>query len=601
MSRREVKPTATGSQATKPSPMQAKPALQTADVAAASPNFWKSLIECRAAGYLAWLFILVPMAMGFLFVYIYGTNICWEDQISSVGPLFAKWYDGSLGFADFWRQNNEHRHFVPTLAMFGLGVLTKWNTLAEMYLIQCTFAAALGINIYAYFRQHGWQRSQWTAVPIAFLVFSLRQNQNMLEGYQFGFVSTAVEAMAAFLCLHLMQDGERLLAKFLAALAFATLATFSAAQGLLTWPVGLLQLLVLPVSQRAKGIFSVVWLATSAVEAAVYFWNFARPGYLPDKTFTIDYFLAYIGAALIPARMIAIIAGGAVLVLVLAATTYCLVSRGAQRNSYWLALIAFGLAIALETTLGRSGFGSVQALSSRYATFSIVPVIGAYGILSALRFQGRSRVISASWYCLLGLILVGVTLSMLDGYQVGTSLRKTEEYHVFVFRTYDTQPDDALRREAGPTGPEIRPILDFLKGRRWNVFADDAAVRSYSLPPNLPTAQISAIAPLPDFGVNPRNQCEAVDGWAVDGKSKSPAGGVFLEIDGICYPTYYGCRRDDAVETLRSNKALRSGYLREFSAQQVPPGKHRIALKVLSTDRSGLLQTPPAVEIDVGG
>ncbi len=274
----------------------------------------KSFIEGRTSRYLAWAMLLAPVAMSLLYVYACGTNICWADQIGAVGPLFSKWYNGTLGFWDFWTPNNEHRHTVPTMVMFALGLLTRWNTLAEMYLVQCTLAAALGMHLFLFLRQCG-RRSLWLAVPIAFLVFSLGQFQNMLVGYQFAFVFVGVAAMAAFLCLHLMQSGGKLLAKYLAACAFATLATFSAGQGILAWPVGLMQLAVLPVSWRRKAAFSGLWLAAGGMEAAAYYWRFPWPSGHPPWAFSAEFLLTYIGGSLFPTAPISNSSGSAMRVL----------------------------------------------------------------------------------------------------------------------------------------------------------------------------------------------------------------------------------------------------------------------------------------------
>ena len=76
-------------------------------------------------------------------------------------------------------------------------------------------------------------------------------------------------------------------------------------------------------------------------------------------------------------------------------------------------------------------------------------------------------------------------------------------------------------------------------------------------------------------------------------------GAVNLEIDGICYPAYYGMSRDDAVEALKSGGARYSGFKREFSRSQLPPGKRRTALRVLANDGPRFLATPPPAEFDI--
>ena len=40
---------------------------------------------------------------------------------------------GTLGFADFFAQHNEHRILFPRLIFFGLGRLTYWNVRFELF------------------------------------------------------------------------------------------------------------------------------------------------------------------------------------------------------------------------------------------------------------------------------------------------------------------------------------------------------------------------------------------------------------------------------------------------------------------------------------
>ena len=40
---------------------------------------------------------------------------------------------GTLCFADFFAQHNEHRILFPRLIFFGLGRLTHWNIRAELF------------------------------------------------------------------------------------------------------------------------------------------------------------------------------------------------------------------------------------------------------------------------------------------------------------------------------------------------------------------------------------------------------------------------------------------------------------------------------------
>jgi hypothetical protein len=52
---------------------------------------------------------------------------------------------GTLGFADFFAQHNQHRILFPRLIFFGLGRLTHWNIRAELFV--SWFLALSGFSI----------------------------------------------------------------------------------------------------------------------------------------------------------------------------------------------------------------------------------------------------------------------------------------------------------------------------------------------------------------------------------------------------------------------------------------------------------------------
>lgn len=199
-------------------------------------------------------------------------------------------------------------------------------------------------------------------------------------------------------------------------------------------------------------------------------------------------------------------------------------------------------------------------------------------------------------------IAAGLVLSTGAGWLAGRDIKGVQAYYAFVFRTYQSQPDEVFRTVAGIYAPRVRPCLDFLKPRHWNIFADEEAVRNYELPAaSLPVARTSArTGGLPQFRVDKETGCVTASGWVVDAEADHPVGGVYLDIDGVSYPVYYGMRRDDAVEALHNSAARYSGFKREFSPRQLPAGMHRVGLKVLAKDRGSFLQISPPAEVRIG-
>src|SRR5829696_8497279 len=165
----------------------------------------------RVVAGVSWLLVLIPAALPYLYVRAFGVNVVFADAWDMV-LVFRKFSSGRLTFADFYAQHNEHRMFFPRVAELLLGLLTRYNNVAEMYVVVSSFLITAAVLLVAFRREIG---LPLIFVPVALLIFSFRQYENMLFGFQINFAFTA-------------------------ALGSATIASFSTAQGLLVWPAGLL-------------------------------------------------------------------------------------------------------------------------------------------------------------------------------------------------------------------------------------------------------------------------------------------------------------------------------------------------------------------------
>src|SRR5918998_1714538 len=189
----------------------------------------------------SYLLILLPAGLAFLYVRAFGVSVVFADAWSMV-RLFDKWSSGRLGLPDLFDQHNEHRMFFPEGVELMLGSITKYDNVAEMYLVLVCFLATLVCLLLAFRASvRSWP---FLFVPVAFLIFSFRQHENMLWGYQISFAfAQAFGVLALFLLDVLWRKRYKKLA-FMAALGSATVASFSVAQGLFVWPAGLLQLAI---------------------------------------------------------------------------------------------------------------------------------------------------------------------------------------------------------------------------------------------------------------------------------------------------------------------------------------------------------------------
>lgn len=559
----------------------------------------------------ACVLIVLPFFLGLHFVHSYGVNVPWEDEWRFVTPLFEKWDAGTLSFWDFWAQHSEHRIVFARMLEFGLALISDWNVVLEMYVSQVLLALILGGFLYAFYRSCATKFRLWLAVPIAFLVFSLRQHQPLIMGDGIPHIVVSGSIVGAYLCLNLLNDAKRLAWKFTAAVTFATVGTFSSGQGLLVWPVGLLPLLVSPLPKRRKISLIAIWAAVGTFEWVAYFWGYVKPTYHPPYGFSLEYFATLGGGALFPVVLAATVAGAMILVLASAAVILSFSEGRLASYSFWISLICYGFLVQAQITVSRCGFGIPQAISSRYAVTSLLTVIGLYGLLSALCTESTRSWVSAMWGGLLSLVIVGLVLSTAEGHQAGAQQKQLREYYTFVFCTGSSQPDVAIPPNEMAFAPLdiMRQKMAYVEKRRFNIFAPGGPSSRYDVPDaHLPVLSVPAEVTINQFSLDKQSGAVTAAGWAVNEKGQDLVdlvGGVCLEVDGKLYTTYYGIKRDDVADNLKSkgfhnvDEVKACGFMRVFSLEQLGPNPHRLAIKVLNKDRSAFFKPSDPVMFNI--
>jgi len=164
----------------------------------------------------------------------------------------------------------------PKIVYLLLGSVTRYDNVAEMYLIQGCLLVTLVLLLLVFRDNVSKQFSGlFLFFPVALLVFSLKQYKNMLFGFQINFAFAEVFGVLALFLLYLL--GRRMSSKklvFVAALASATIASYSVLPGLFVWLAGLLQLLLGPLEKPQKRAFIALW-------------SLAPPRALPGSSFAL--------------------------------------------------------------------------------------------------------------------------------------------------------------------------------------------------------------------------------------------------------------------------------------------------------------------------
>ena len=429
----------------------------------------------------SYLLILLPGILSIAYVYQFGVNVVFRDQWEMV-RYFGQLSVGILPFLELWEPHNEHRVLFPRIAMIILGTITEWNNLAEMYLIQLCLFGTLAVLWFAF--GTGARPGPLLFVPIAFMVFTLSQSQNMLLGYQITFAFAQTFSVLALYLLYLSGRGGKYKVAVPIALASGTVAAFSAIQGLLVWPAGLLQILISPLGRRAKGLLAAAWGSTGMLVWVAYFINYepnivSSPfGLLANPIAGAGRFLSLLGNSLFMGNMLfsqrAFAFANGLLLVGIATIVLLLVYKYRElgRHSFWLSLMAFSVLVLLAITVGRSESGAQFVSAARYVTFSILATISIYAVLTKLWTERKTRITSALLGVLLMVVLLNIPFSYKRGIDEGTNIRAEREEAALVLYTYESQSDESLSM-LRPRNPEsVRRLAPILEQLSYNVFSE---------------------------------------------------------------------------------------------------------------------------------
>jgi hypothetical protein len=566
--------------------------------------------------------VLVAPGLALAAVARYGVNVpAWDEW--ELALKFAKLAAGQLSLADLLAQHNEHRVFFPRLALLGLGRLTHWNLLYELYLN----LAVAGLTFLLLWRLLALTLRDLhpalplaLAVPISLLTFSLAQWENWASGFQLAFFLNALGAVLATWGLARWPAHWGGLA---VASAAAVLAALSLASGLAMLAIVALGVLLVGDSARARRFAAAITWA--ALVGWLYFRGYAKPGHHPDLVYAaahpaqfVHYLLVYLGGAVGFWRVEAATAFGALGVLtLLAATVWLLVGREVPRTALvpWLLLAGYAMLTAAMTGLSRVGFGVEQALSSRYTTIAglfwvstvVVGAVAATRAFGRLRSRGR---VAAGLVCLTAilatLLAAGYARSSVLAHARfqawHTSLASAEE----CVRYYREAPDSCLR-QIFPVAEYPRAAAALLQTLELGPFAPAnrlAPLSSYEIRPpaeGRPVGRLEVVrGARQDDAVIPRGGQVLVAGWAVDPTRRRPAEAVLVVIDGeVVGKARVGHRRRDIARSLDDPAWLRSGWTYSLGAFRLPPGNHWVEAYAVLADGRGIVTLPGARPVHV--
>ncbi len=569
----------------------------------------------------AYALILLPVVLAFLFVRLFGVDVPFGDVWTMV-PRFSKLSAGLLGFADLWTLHWEHRILFPRIVLLLIGVLADFDQVVVMYSIQVLFLATLVVILLAFRDDVGWR--PFLFVPVPFLLFNLGQYFNLFNGMQIAFSLTlAFSVLTFYLLYRAIRRGFKAWA-FVAAMVGGVVASFSLLSGLFVWPVGFLQLLVSPLGRRAKALLTTSWSLVGLLVWGAYFYGWSIPerqagSYFFDNPGLVPgFFLTALGDPLAwwGGTVLSLVCG--VLLLGLAAVSLFYVHRTGRAGEYsfWLALLAFSTLYLVFLTLGRAGGGVEFATNSRYITFTILAIVGIYGILAKLFLERNSWVVAGSLGLLFALVLINTPFSYAEGIEEFRKYNAIKEREAVLLSTYSSRPDRTL----GITNrrPEyVRQNAFVLCKLGYSVFSEPGARAGNCLPPpfsSLTPAEsgsalyavnrVAAGNPVKSeqpITVSRNRDSIKIAGWAVDAANEEPAGGVYVEIDGELFPAFYGRKLAGVARRFNAPLYQFSGFELTVPVSKVGAGRHELFVFVLTSNGERYYETGESVVFEVAG
>ncbi|MEG5014888.1 MULTISPECIES: hypothetical protein [unclassified Microcoleus] len=327
---------------------------------------------------------LIPVLLLIGFVSNFNVNVPVDDEWR-LASLFEKIAAGNVTFNDFWALHSNHRILFPKIIIAVLAFASRWNINYQL----CLSIGLAAITFIAMYKLSSMQLKNvgddlWHLANILTCIwlFSLVQHENWLWGFQLAWFLVNFCFVAA---VYALVSNHKLLPNIRISIAavFCFVASFSLAQGLLSWLAAIPAVAAVEGNAAQKRKRLIVWMLLFATTCAVYSIDYhpsrkASIISLLNKPFVvIDYFLSLLGSPIVRSPGISALVGLAIF----ASFLFFVFHFGRKITEHrealpWLSIGGFSVLSALFITAGRAEFGAIQALeSSRYTTNSILLLI----------------------------------------------------------------------------------------------------------------------------------------------------------------------------------------------------------------------------------
>ena len=409
--------------------------------------------------------VAIPPMFTLFSITKYGVNVPYWDEWQLV-PLLEKSFEGKLTFSDLFSQHNEHRLLFPYVCMLTIAKITKYNVVDEMY-----FSWILSIITFLFIykiHEKDLKSSIFHLVmfiPVSFLFFTPMQFENIFMGWQIQYYLAVLGVVTS---IYFLSYADKVAGfNFLMAMICATVASFSVINGLLIWIIGFLIILVKDANKKP---LLLAWIIAGVGTNLIYFYGWSKPSYHPKIGFDIVYFFVSIGSPLSWGKTSSLYIGAILLFIYMIVIVFLVKYRRTKDNVIWICLIAFSVLTSVMLTLGRSGFGVDQALSSRYIIYTLLGIIGVYAILiNTIKKDKKYKYVCV---VIMALLMIGMFFNYARGIDIEASLHNDRIITADNLYNYRNVSDDRLKLHMFSVAKTIREGAHILEYRKLSVFSD---------------------------------------------------------------------------------------------------------------------------------
>jgi hypothetical protein len=337
--------------------------------------------------------LLCVFAVGYYFSFVeqYAMNIPLGDDIHDILQVVTE-VDKSDSLLEtiglMYEQHNDHRTIASRLVYWLVYTLQ-----GEVDFRTLTFVANVGLILlllllFAYMPR---DCERWfILLPAALVLFQIRAyGLTLWPMAAFAYFYVYVYGFASLYCLRSLT-----LARFLLAILFATLASFTLASGQVIWVVGMVSLCLYSLQAgRIKWGYIAAWAAMSVF--VLWLWRLGletpnTPAALLQNLLSrpvhfFHYFLALLGTSVSENSVAAVSVAGAIMLFLL-----IWISWRQYRNDMGLELACWFVVLSTAAVvLGRAPLTDVEyTLSARYSFPSVI-MLASVVVLVCVRFTGK--------------------------------------------------------------------------------------------------------------------------------------------------------------------------------------------------------------------